>query len=257
MLRLHRTDLSSGPDGHPAGVSIHVESTSAFPLHVAIRTVVGGLPTTTVLGDVTLSSNSSDLSQLIAFPQVIPQVAGEQYAIVVNYAGAPPAGGGQGQGAWGGATGNFYPDGDLAISFDGGVSWLLESPDNFDLHFKTFLHPPLVAVAIDIKPGSSRNPIQTKSHGTIPVAIISSPGFDAPSSVNVSSLTFGRTGDEQSLAFCNSGAEDVNEDELPDLICHFLTQMAGFQPGGTVGVLKGTTVDDTPLLGTDAIVVLK
>jgi hypothetical protein len=34
-------------------------------------------------------------------------------------------------------------------------------------------------------------------------------------------LTFGRTGKEQSLAFCNTGGEDVNGDGLSDLVLSF------------------------------------
>src|SRR5262249_8251980 len=99
------------------GISIDVSlSASSFPLHVAIRSVSGGVPTATILGDVTLSSNTSTLPQLIVFPQLIPQVAGVRYAIVVNYQGAPPEGAGHQQGLWNGATGNGYPGGDLVLS---------------------------------------------------------------------------------------------------------------------------------------------
>ena len=51
--------------------------------------------------------------------------------------------------------------------------------------------PASVPVSIDIKPGGRRNSINSKSKGRIPVAILSSATFDAPSEVNVTSLTFG------------------------------------------------------------------
>jgi len=110
-----------------------------------------------------------------------------------------------------------------------------------------------IPVAIDIKPGSFPNSINPKSRGTIPVGILSSSTFDAPTSVDRTSLTFGRTGNEQSLAFCNSSPEDVNVDGFLDLVCHFNTQQTGFQAGDTAGALKGKTVTGTPIIGTDSV----
>jgi hypothetical protein len=108
-------------------------------------------------------------------------------------------------------------------------------------------------VAIDIKPGSSTNPINPQSSGTIPVAILSSPTFDALSRVDVGSLTFGRTGTEPSLAFCSQNGEDVNGDGLLDLVCHFNAQNTDFTLGDTQGVLKGKTQGGVPFVGTDSV----
>jgi len=108
-------------------------------------------------------------------------------------------------------------------------------------------------VQIDIKPGSAENPVRVESRGRIPVAILSTPGFAAPSRVDRNSLTFGRTGSEPSLAFCNSEAEDVNGDGLPDLICHFHAAQTGFVPGDSMGILKGRTTDGIPIKGQDSI----
>jgi hypothetical protein len=108
-------------------------------------------------------------------------------------------------------------------------------------------------VDISIKPGSSPSPINPKSHGTTPVAILSTSTFNAVTSVDPTTLTFGRTGTEQSLAFCNTGGEDVNGDGLLDLVCHFQTQLTGFQSGDTLGILMGKTFLGTPILGQDTI----
>jgi hypothetical protein len=108
-------------------------------------------------------------------------------------------------------------------------------------------------VGIDIKPGSFPNSINPKSLGKIPVAILSSSTLDAPTMVDRTSLTFGRTGNEQSLAFCNLGGEDVNGDGLLDLVCHFNTPQTGFQAGDTAGVLKGKTVSNIPIKGSDSV----
>jgi len=112
-------------------------------------------------------------------------------------------------------------------------------------------------VAIDIKPGGSSNNINTSSQSLIRVVILSSSDFDAFARVDPSSLTFGRTGDEQSLAFCDASAGDANGDGLPDLVCHFFKTLTAFQLGDTVGFLKGRTVDGQPLMGSDAVRVLR
>jgi len=111
----------------------------------------------------------------------------------------------------------------------------------------------VLIVAIDIKPEEDPPSINARSQGKIPVAILSGPTFDAPSSVERTSLTFGRTGAEQSLAFCNPGGEDVNGDGLPDLVCHFNTPLTGFRPGDTAGVLRGKTLGGLSIQGTDPI----
>jgi len=108
-------------------------------------------------------------------------------------------------------------------------------------------------VSIDIKPGCHLNSTNLKSKGKIPVAILSTKDFDAPSQVDRNSLTFGRTGDEQSLAFCNRRPEHVNRDGLKDLVCHFYIPDTGFQCDDTKGILKGKTLDGTPIEGTDSI----
>jgi len=110
-----------------------------------------------------------------------------------------------------------------------------------------------VMVSIDIKPGGFPNSINPRSRGKIPVAVLSDLGFSAPTHVDPASLTFGRTGDEQSLAFCNLNGEDVNGDGLLDLVCHFDTGKTGFQPGDTQGVLKGRTFGGIPFLGVDTV----
>jgi hypothetical protein len=111
------------------------------------------------------------------------------------------------------------------------------------------------AVTIDIKPGTYSNSINLKSKGKIPVAILSTKEFDAPSEVNQDQnfLTFGHTGEEKSLAFCNPHGEDINGDGLSDLVCHFLTQETEFECGDSEGILKGKTNEGTPIEGLDSI----
>jgi len=112
---------------------------------------------------------------------------------------------------------------------------------------------PIVTRVIGIKPGSREKTINRKSEGKIRVAIMSTADFSAPQLVNRTSLTFGHTGDEQSLAFCNEGPEDVNGDGLPDLVCHFKTEVAGFQSGDNFGIVNGQTTDGSLFTAKDSV----
>jgi serine/threonine protein kinase len=132
--------------GKLVGVNINIQSESKFPFHVAIRKVKNGAPTSTILGEITLPGGKTPLSQLITFPQVIYQIKGTQYAIVVNYEGAPPAGAGKGQGIWSGAIGDKYPYGDMFLSSDNGLSWVAYETNNHDVHFRTYVE---VRISID------------------------------------------------------------------------------------------------------------
>jgi hypothetical protein len=112
-----------------------------------------------------------------------------------------------------------------------------------------------MTVTIDIKPGEGPAPINTKSKGKIPVAVLSSGTFDAVAEVDQTSLTFGHTGSEKSLAFC-SGPQDVDGDGLLDLVCHFDTPSTRFQPGDTKGNLEGKTMGGNAIMGIDSVVIV-
>jgi hypothetical protein len=115
----------------------------------------------------------------------------------------------------------------------------------------------LINIDIDIRPWSKRNPINYKGHGILPVAILSTEDFDAPSQVDQKSLTFGATGNEKSLAFCNRRPKDVSRDgSRDDLICHFYIEIAGFKCGDTEGILKGKTVSGISIEGEDLVRIL-
>ena len=117
----------------------------------------------------------------------------------------------------------------------------------------TVINGASLVVGIEVKPGTATNPINLKSKGKIPVAILSMPDFNALSETDISSLTFGHSGDEESLAFCNPNGEDVNSDGLVDLVCHFSTQNTGFTSTDTFGILRGYTTEGERLGGEDAI----
>lgn len=109
--------------------------------------------------------------------------------------------------------------------------------------------PTVQQINIDIKPGSGKAaPINPKSRGGIPVALLSSDEFDALK-VDVSSLTFGSTGDESSLQRCGKEGTDVNGDGRLDLVCHFENQTAKFDATDLEGILKGKSANGMPFEG--------
>lgn len=109
-----------------------------------------------------------------------------------------------------------------------------------------------ITVQIAIKPGDGTTAvINANGRGKIPVAVLSTSAFDAK--IDRTSLTFGATGTEPSLAFCNSGGADVNGDGLPDRVCHFDTTLTQIQSGATSATLMGRTTNGVPIRGTAPI----
>lgn len=107
-------------------------------------------------------------------------------------------------------------------------------------------------VDIDIRPGTMPNPLNLRSDGVVPVAVLSDSEFDALS-VDRDSLTFGRFGTEASLVKCNAQPEDVNADGLLDLVCHFSTAAAGFVRADMHGVLMGVIEGGGNIKGADSV----
>jgi hypothetical protein len=105
-------------------------------------------------------------------------------------------------------------------------------------------------VAIDIKPGSSPNSLNPRSNGNIPVAILTTESFDA-SSVDPSTVSFGRTGEE--TAPLRSSLEDVEGDGDLDLVLHFDTQQTGILCGDSLARLSGKNFDGQRLEGSDSV----
>lgn len=115
-----------------------------------------------------------------------------------------------------------------------------------------------LVIMIDIWPNRSPNVINLRSR-SIPVAIYSTAGFDAAVDVDRNSLTFGVTGDEESLIYRGSPSSpscqerDLNDDGLIDLRCFFATANTGFQPGDSEGILRGVTYNETQIEGSDQV----
>lgn len=108
---------------------------------------------------------------------------------------------------------------------------------------------PVMQISIDVKPGSGETaPINPKSKGNIPVAVLGSADFKVID-VDLKSLTFGATGNEKSLRKCIPADRDVNGDGYPDLMCHFGTELMGVNEEYVRGYLKGTMKDGTAFEG--------
>jgi hypothetical protein len=83
---------------------------------------------------------------------------------------------------------------------------------------------------IDVKPGSDPDTINPATEPLVPVAILSSPSFNAAVQPIVSTIRFGRTGTENSIQSC--AAQDVDGDGRPDLLCQAVTARLGIPASG-------------------------
>lgn len=112
----------------------------------------------------------------------------------------------------------------------------------------------ITLVAIDIKPGSSDNPINLGSNGKVPVAILSSPTFDAqkvdPATVTLAGAHVALKGKADKYL---AEVQDVNGDGLPDLMVHVDTTALQLSTGDTKAVLEGKTYDGLCIRGTDTV----
>lgn len=116
-------------------------------------------------------------------------------------------------------------------------------------------------VAIDIKPGSDTNPINLKSKGLVPVAVLSANGFVA-STVNPQSVRLGDAAPPPAgveppppAAPLRWTMEDVDSDGDKDMLLHFRTEdLAIVLTESTTEVkLTGQTTDETEIEGTDVV----
>ena len=109
-------------------------------------------------------------------------------------------------------------------------------------------------VNIAIKPGSPNPPINLSSAGVIPVAILSSPTFDAtqvnPATVTLAGASVRLLGNSGQYA-CST--QDVNGDQLPDLVCQVTTAQASIRTGQTVVVLEAQTFAGKAIRGQQSV----
>lgn len=137
----------------------------------------------------------------------------------------------------------------------GGTGALLYSSNEIGVFSDQFGPAELIVdlalpIAIDVKPGKDRNPINLDSEGVIPVAILTTDVFDA-TTVDPSTVHFGAAGTE--AATVHSALGDVDGDRDTDMILHFKTQDTGILCGGTSVSLTGETLTGQAINGSDAI----
>lgn len=111
-------------------------------------------------------------------------------------------------------------------------------------------------VAMDVHPGSDVNPVNLKSKGVLPVAILSTATF-AATDVDVATLLLGDPALEGAVAPLRASSEDVNGDGLADLVLHFstpaLVSAGALDAASTELALSGETTDGTAITGVDSI----
>lgn len=110
-------------------------------------------------------------------------------------------------------------------------------------------------VMIDIKPGTAPNSINLGSEGSVPVAILSTLGFDA-TTVYLPGVKF----QEQTVVIRNNGTyqasnADANGDGLLDKVIHFYTQGLQITNGYEPACVKGTLNDELgqEFIGCDSV----
>jgi hypothetical protein len=112
-------------------------------------------------------------------------------------------------------------------------------------------------VTIQIKP-PAQAPVQInlKSGGVTPVAILSTPSFDAtkvdPATISLAGAGVRLRGN--GTYSCTS--EDVNGDGLPDPVCQVVTRQLQLGPTSTQAVLTGMTSSGAYIQGAEAILVV-
>jgi len=109
---------------------------------------------------------------------------------------------------------------------------------------------PAFVVPIEIKPPSAAPvAINPRAQGVIPVAILTTAGFDA-TTVDPASVRFGPRAAGNALP---AVVQDVNGDGKPDLVLYFRSQSTGIACGDTTAVLSGQTVTGITFAGGEAI----
>jgi subtilisin-like proprotein convertase family protein len=112
---------------------------------------------------------------------------------------------------------------------------------------------PPVPIAIDILPGDPSNRIELGNRGTVTVAILSTPGFDAttidPAMVSLAGSPATRRSTGGLASF-----EDVNADGRPDLVVEVPKRSLRLAYGATSATLRALAADGRIYEGTDRIV---
>jgi hypothetical protein len=106
-------------------------------------------------------------------------------------------------------------------------------------------------VKIDIKPGAAPNSINLGSEGSVPVAILSTPSFDA-TTVDLSTVLFEGQGVVPKGKGYQASNDDINGDGLKDKVVHFYTQSLQITDGYEPACVTGTN-NEVNFAGCDSV----
>jgi hypothetical protein len=117
-----------------------------------------------------------------------------------------------------------------------------------DVHIFLAAPPPEVIpeVIIDIKPGSNQNSINLKSKGVVPVAVLTTDGFNAA------------TIDPATVEFAGASPvkwklEDIDDDGDDDMMFHFNTEELNLDQDSTEATLTALLLSQEAVSGTDEV----
>lgn len=141
------------------------------------------------------------------------------------------------------------------IDAQGGVSFDGPGPAEYFTRFDNIrVAQTPIDVSIDIKPGSDPNSINLSSAAVVPVAILSTPNFDATTvqgeSIALAGASVKMVGKSGKLLVHE---EDVDADGLMDLVAQVVTEQFLIVPGDSVAVLEAVTASGLPIRGRDTI----
>ena len=137
------------------------------------------------------------------------------------------------------------------------------------------IQAPLIDIPVDIKPGSCPNPVNVKSKGVIPVAVLGTADFDVtqidPASIRLNGIVaplrwsfedvatpfVPLVGDEEAQACHELGPDGYMDLGLKFDTQAFVASLGSVNDGDTIpAVLKGFLQDGTEIQGEDVILIL-
>jgi hypothetical protein len=109
------------------------------------------------------------------------------------------------------------------------------------------------ALRIDVLPGSPDNPVNPRSRGLLPVALLSADGFDA-AAINPAAVTLeGVTAVSGGRGTIKAERKDVDGDGRTDLLLFFSIPTLGLSPSTSSVTLRATTPDEVTWTATEPV----